>query len=260
MDNTVIRPFQTLLINAFDDILAYNDIALNLYFKTLQPLEFKDLSNVVDAETKEEETGVKLSKVLTELDEFGEDEDLENWELIDERKVDYDAEEELNEELNKLNNPKLSILSKMYNFVTTGTARPNAKSSQDGENEDGLQFKVRYQYAPLSFNENSREFCKKMVTAKKIYRKEDIDMMSKKAVNAGWGLNGADTYDIWLYKGGGDCHHFWMRKTYKAKSKNLKPDVGNPNAEISVNKAKKDGFKPEVNAKGSCNKTNGYAK
>ena len=249
MDNTVIRPFQTLLINAFDDILAYNDIALNLYFKTLQPLEFKDLSNVVDAETKEEETGVKLSKVLTELDEFGEDEDLENWELIDERKVDYDAEEELNEELNKLNNPKLSILSKMYNFVTTGTARPNAKSSQDGENEDGLQFKVRYQYAPLSFNENSREFCKKMVTAKKIYRKEDIDMMSKKAVNAGWGLNGADTYDIWLYKGGGDCHHFWMRKTYKAKSKNLKPDVGNPNAEISVNKAKKDGFKPEVNAK-----------
>jgi hypothetical protein len=42
MDNTVIRPFQTLLINAFDDILAYNDISLNLYFKTLQPLEFKD--------------------------------------------------------------------------------------------------------------------------------------------------------------------------------------------------------------------------
>ena len=249
MDNTVIRPFQTLLINAFDDVLAYNDISLNLYFKTLQPLEFKELDNVVDAETREEETGVKLSKVLTELDEFGEDEDLENWELIDERKVDYDAEEELNEELNKLNNPKLSILSKMYNFVTTGTARPNAKSSQDGENEEGLQFKVRYQYAPLSFNENSREFCKKMVTAKKIYRKEDIDMMSQKAVNKGWGLNGADTYDIWLYKGGGDCHHFWMRKTYKAKTKNLKPNVGNPNAEVSVNKARKEGFKPEVNAK-----------
>ena len=249
MHNTVIVPFQELLTDAFDKILAYNDIALNLYFKTLQPLQFVDLDNVKDEETREEETGVKMSKLSKDLEEFGEDEDLENWELIDERKVDYDLEDELNEELNKLNNPKLSLLSKIYNFVTTGTARPNAKSSQDGENEDGLQFKVRYQYAPLSFNENSREFCKKMVTAKKIYRKEDIDMMSKKAVNAGWGLNGADTYDIWLYKGGGDCHHFWMRKTYKAKSKNLKPDVGNPNAEISVNKAKKDGFKPEVNAK-----------
>ena len=249
MHNTVIVPFQELLTDAFDKILAYNDIALNLYFKTLQPLQFVDLDNVKDEETREEETGVKMSKVFSELEEFGEDEDLENWELIDERKVDYDLEDELNEELNKLNNPKLSLLSKIYNFVTTGTARPNAKSSQDGENKDGLQFKVRYQYAPLSFSENSREFCKKMVKAKKIYRKEDIDMMSKKAVNAGWGLNGADTYDIWLYKGGGDCHHFWMRKTYKAKSKNLKPDVGNPNAEISVNKAKKDGFKPEVNAK-----------
>lgn len=249
MDNTVIRPFQTLLINAFDDILAYNDISLNLYFKTLQPLEFKDLDNVVDEETREEETGVKLAKEIDFISEFGEDEDLENWELIDERKVDYDAEEELNEELNKLNNPKLSVLSKMYNFVTTGTARPNAKSSQDGTNEEGLQFKVRYQYAPLTFSDNSRDFCKKMVNAKKIYRKEDIDMMSQKAVNPGWGLNGANTYDIWLYKGGGDCHHFWMRKTYKAKKKNLKPDVGNPNAEISVNKAKKEGFKPEVNAK-----------
>jgi len=249
MDNTVIRPFQTLLINAFDDILAYNDISLNLYFKTLQPLEFKELDNVVDEETREEETGVKLSKVSADLEEYGEEEDLENWELIDERKVDYDKEDELDEELNKLNNPKLSVLSKMYNFVTTGTARPNAKSSQDGENEEGLQFKVRYQYAPLTFKENSREFCKRMVKAAKIYRKEDIQMMSKKAVNAGWGLNGADTYDIWLYKGGGDCHHFWMRKTYKAKTKNLKPDVGNPNAEVSVNKARKEGFKPEVNAK-----------
>ena len=249
MHNTVIVPFQELLTDAFDKILAYNDIALNLYFKTLQPLQFVDLDNVKDEETREEETGVKMSKVFSELEEFGEDEDLENWELIDERKVDYDLEDELNEELNKLNNPKLSLLSKIYNFVTTGTARPNAKSSQDGENEEGLQFKVRYQYAPLSFSENSREFCKKMVKAKKIYRKEDIDMMSKKAVNAGWGLNGADTYDIWLYKGGGDCHHFWMRKTYKAKSKNLKPNVGNPNAEVSVNKARKEGFKPEVNAK-----------
>jgi len=259
MDNTVIRPFQTLLINAFDDILAYNDISLNLYFKTLQPLEFKELDNIVDGETREEETGVKLSKEIDFISEFGEEEDLENWELIDERKVDYDAEYELNEEVRKLNNPKLSLLSKMYNFVTTGTARPNAKSSQDGTSEDGLQFKVRYQYAPLTFKETSREFCKKMVKAKKIYRKEDIDRMSKtylgdgytnnEGKTVGWGKGGALTFDRWLYKGGGDCHHFWMRKTYKAKSKNLKPDVGNPNAEVSVNKAKKEGFKPEVNDK-----------
>ena len=249
MNNMVIAPFQDLLIDAFDKILSFNNISLNLYFKTLQPLQFLDLDNVEDQETREEETGVKMSKMVSELEEFGEDEDLENWELIDERKVDYDAEDELDKELNKLNNPKLSVLSKVWNLATTGTARPNAKSDQDGENEEGVQFKVRYQYAPLRASSNSREFCSKMVSAKKIYRKEDILAMGGKAVNAGWGLNGADTYSIWLYKGGGDCHHFWMRKTYKAKTAKTKPDVGNPNAEVSVNKAKKEGFKPEVNAK-----------
>ena len=249
MNNTVIIPFQELLTDAFDKILAFNNISLNLYFKTLQPLQFIDLENVKDSETREEETGVKMSKVFSDLEQLGEDEDLENWELIDERKVDYDAEDSLNEELNKLNNPKQSVLSKVWNLATTGTARPNAKSKQDGENEEGVQFRVRYQYAPLSYSANSREFCKKMVNAAKIYRKEDIDRMSTMPVNKGWGLNGADTYDIWLYKGGGDCHHFWMRKTYRAKKKGVKPSVGNPNAEVSVNKAKKEGFKPEVNAK-----------
>ena len=258
MDNTVIRPFQELLIDAFDQILAFNGIALNLYFKTLQPLEFTDLDNVKDLETREEETGVKMSKMASDLEEFGEDEDLEDWELIDERKVDYDKEDSLNEELEKLNNPKLSALSKMYNFVTTGTARPNAKSKQDGE-ANGFKFKVRYQYAPLTFSENSRDFCKKMVKAKKIYRKEDIDMMSKTYLGdgytnkdgkvVGWGKGGALTFDRWLYKGGGDCHHFWMRKTYRSKRKGGTADAKNPNSEVSVNKAKKEGFKPEVNAK-----------
>ena len=61
MDNTVIRPFQELLIDSFDKILAYNDIALNLYFTTLQPLEFTEVdSEVQDDETIEEETGVEM--------------------------------------------------------------------------------------------------------------------------------------------------------------------------------------------------------
>lgn len=242
MDNTVIRPFQTLLIDAFDKVLAYNKIALNLYFKTLQPLEFTELDNVVDKETREEETGVKMSSDKPKVDDqladfmvdFGEDENLEDWELVDERPVDYDQEE---------------ALDKMLGLASTGSARPNAKSEQDGQSGD-LRFKVRYQYAPLQTTtkngENvSRDFCRKMVAAKKIYRKEDIQQMSQKAVNAGWGPNGADTYDLWLYKGGGSCHHFWMRKTYMAKDVN--PDATNPRAEVSVNQARREGFTPETN-------------
>ena len=236
-NNVTIRPYQNLLIDCIGDILAFNGISLKLYFKTLQPLEFIDTDNAITDEAREEETGVKLAKeesfnddeAFDLLNELGEEEDLDEWELVDEREVDYEQEE---------------ALDKMIGLASTGSARPNTKSEQDGQS-DGFNFKVRYQYAPLKVGSNSREFCKKMVSAKKIYRKEDIIQMGNQAVNAGWGLNGAATYSIWEFKGGGDCHHFWMRKTYMAKGVN--PDAKNPRAEVSVNKAKKEGFIPEKN-------------
>ena len=241
-DNMVIRVQQEYILDAIDQILAFNDIALNTYFTTLQPLEFTDLSNNdVDDETKEEETEVEnedkeeLSTQKTELQSFielGEDEDLDNWELQESAPVDYDKDEELN---NKLE------------LTSTGSAKSNAKSEQDGTNEKGFKFKVRYKYMPEKFDDESREFCKKMVQASKIYRKEDIMAMSSKAVNPGWGEGGADTYDIWLYKGGGSCRHYWERRVYMAKT--VTPDAKNPRSEISVNEARREGFKPETNDK-----------
>jgi hypothetical protein len=56
-----------------------------------------------------------------------------------------------------------------------------------------------------------------MVNAKKVYRKEDIQAMTTKAVNRGFGKGGSDTYSIWLYKGGARCQHKWLRKTYVRK-------------------------------------------
>jgi len=242
LDNLVIRPKQEIIIDGIDQILSYNDISLNLYFKTLQPLEFtEDVVTPMDMETREEETGVKLSSqeptdehfdsVFTELEQLGEVINEDEWELVDERPVDYDAEEALSK----------------YAFASTGSAFPNAKSSQDGVTEDGKRYKVRYAYAPETTKTNSREFCKKMVSAGKVYRKEDVLRMSSQAVNAGFGVEGAATYSIWLYKGGARCHHFWMRKTYLAKGEGVTPDVGNPNAEVSVNKAKKEGVELETN-------------
>ena len=65
--------------------------------------------------------------------------------------------------------------------------------------------------------------------------------MENKPVNPGWGPNGADTYSIWLYKGGGNCYHYWTRKTYMYSSKDKRIDVKSPNLHhvISVNEAKK---------------------
>ena len=243
MHNTVIVPFQELLTDAFDKILAFNNIALNLYFKTLQPLQFLDLDNVKDEETREEETGIKMSKVDKELSNTliqKADEDMEGWELIDEMDVDYEKEDELDLKIKELNNPKKSTLSKMYEFVRSGVARPNRKSEQDKE-IDGVQYKVRYRYSPLKFSENSRPFCKNMIRANKLYRKEDIIAMEKQPVNAGWGLNGADTYSIWLYKGGGGCHHKWRRETYKFTGEG-KASIGRSD-DISTGKAEREGYR-----------------
>ena len=240
-DNSVIQPKQEQVIAALDQILAFNNIALNLYFKTLTPIEFTDLENAATKEVVEEETGVKLSKCSMEMPEeydeaiddliaLGEDVDLEQWELVDERDVDYEQEE---------------ALDKMIGFASTGTARPNANSEQDGENAEGTLFLVRYKYD--GSKSPQREFCRKMMTANKVYRKEDIIQMDNQAVNAGFGVNGSSTYSIWLYKGGARCKHKWVRQTYMSRG-GVRPDVKSPNAEtISTTKARSRGFRPEAN-------------
>jgi len=211
-DNLVIRPKQQRVLESLDEILAFNGVTLNLYFKTLQPLEFIDQNPVMDSATMEEETGVKLSSHIDELDveEFGAEMNPDEWELIDSRVVSYEDEERLDAELEALNNPQKSIMSKVWEFVTTGVARPDLKSEQDGK-----LFASRYRYSG-TITDKSREFCKKMIKANKLYRKEDIIRMGNNPkTNEGWGPRGADTYDIFLYKGGGACHHFWTRETYK---------------------------------------------
>lgn len=247
-DNIVIRPYQIEIIEALDEILAVNGISLNLYFKTIQPLEFIDV-NTLNSETNEEETGVKMSKVCCSADSYLDDEvasglidlgEFENsdWLLIDESEVDYDNDDLENELLSK--EPKQSLLSKVYNFVSTGSARPNASSSQD-ENIDGIRFITRYVYAGET-TEKSRLFCRKMIDANKIYRKEDILRMSEQAVNKGWGARGADTYSIWLYKGGGACHHRWNKRVYASFS-GVNIDVNSPKArQIASRKAAEYGY------------------
>ena len=248
-DNLVIKGFQNLLIDHFDQILSYNDISLNLYFKTLQPLEFTDLENVEDEETKEEETGVKLSKESNKLlEEFigkgqNEEELLEEFDLIDEMDVDYDLEDELDKKIDELNNE--------VKLARVGKATPYKESEQDGkskkEGKEDITYLVRYMYTAYSGGYQtrqgrSREFCIKMMNANKVYRKEDIIALEKVPVNAGFGVNGAATYSIWLYKGGARCSHRWTRKIYARKdgSKSLGDT-------ISTTKAKSDGFTPESN-------------
>lgn len=213
-DNTVIRPFQDLILKAFDAILAFNEISLNLYIKTLQPLEFVDLENAKTKEEVEEQTGQKrdfnddrpqltdeiATAILERLQTVGEDEDLENWDIIDARPAnEYDAD-----------------VREGLNLASVVRSTPNQKSDQDT-----LILKVRYAY--MGNNNPQRDFCKKMFN-NKIYRVEDLDSDNPNyngnadGVNPGLGIGGADNYNIFLYKGGANCRHYFERRTYLRKN------------------------------------------
>jgi hypothetical protein len=284
-DNSIIRPFQDLILRAFDEVLAYNEISLNLYIKTLQPLEFIDLENATTVEEVEEQTGQKkefksdvselkvidgkeayntieeaenranalgcmgyhehieddgtkwfmpcqnhtdLDKedstpelteevkeaVLNRLLEIGEDEDLENYELIDSRPSnEYDKQ-----------------LHNTFNFASAVRSTPNKKSDQDTS-----IIKVRYVYAGSSVGE--REFCNDMLNASKVYRIEDLDSDNpnfngngaSEKVNKTLQHNKSTPYNIFLYKGGVNCKHFFERRTYLKKN----------NKRITVNEARR---------------------
>ena len=245
-NNMVIRPFQEEILEAFDRILAYNGISLKLFFKTLKPLEFTDLENAQTEEQVAEETGADTTElkaqsnldneVATALIDLGEDPNPE-WLLVDEYELDYDTDEAENELFKER---KKTLFEKAKKIVSTGVAFPNSKSKQD-DVIDGIKFITRYVYAGVT-TEKSREFCKKMIAANKIYRKEDIERMSNQVVNEGWGPRGANTYSIWFYKGGGNCHHRWNKQVY-ASFEGTGIDVNSPNAKVIAGaKAEKLGY------------------
>jgi hypothetical protein len=151
----------------------------------------------------------------------------EEWILID----SYNADEEIEHEF----------------AVRTGAARPSAKSEQDAV-IDGKYFITRYVYAGSFTHDNMRPFCKKMIEAGKLYRKEDIVSMENVAVNPGWGPEGANTYDIWFYKGGGNCRHFWEKRVF-VDAKGAKINPNDPDAKrIAVSLAERMGYKVRNNA------------
>ena len=226
MDNTVIRPFQELLIDSYDNILAYNDISLNLYFTTLQPLEFTEVDKELqDKETIEEETGVEMSKdEKNELTDEMAEAILENlkfetigddYELVDAREIS-DENESIEEWANSKIKKKLSTIQKFADFI---------KSNPNGESDlDKSFYKIRYTYQERVSSANSRDFCKTMMgrTSKGVvYRKEDIDNASFQGVNNNFGHNGQN-YSLFKFKGGIYCGHYWREELYRMKSKTEK--------------------------------------
>jgi hypothetical protein len=200
LNEFVIKPKQDFITEAFQEVLNFYNINLQLYFIPLRIAEPVKLSS-------------EKKKTDLDLDSYGEDENLDDYELIECKPVDYEEED------------KLSFAS-----VSSGTAIPNAKSKWDTE-----FYIYRYRYAGNANPE--RPFCKEMMRRNKIYRREDIELMGENNVNPGFGMHPTpnEPYSIWKYKGGGllsanftggTCKHYWEKLTYRKKG--VKVDVNNP--------------------------------
>ena len=248
MDNTVIRPFQELLIDSFDNILSYNDISLNLYFTTLQPLEFTEVdTQIQDKEDIEEETGVEMSNENPEFlsDDMGEAIFLglkggkmsEEWVEVDELDLSEDVTDE--EWATICIKEKKSLFTKLADAVTSKN-NGSAFSYLDSKN-----YKIRYKYAvgsrkPMEEGNESRTFCSNMMSAATsgtVYRLEDIDKASREGVNSNLGHKG-QPYDLFKFKGGIYCRHKWVKVLYRLE-KNTEPseNLGNYKKTRSIPKS-----------------------
>ena len=227
-NNTVIKPFQNTLLEGLEPIFHANDIDLDLYFKTLKPADFIDISNVgkLDEDEQEKEgidtgdEGEPIKKEFTELsdEQFdgildnleGEQIDSEKWEVVDER--DQGAEESYEDWANRL-------IQKKENFAVN-----EIKSNEDKFSYlDKAIYRVRFKYAVGSTKPKktgkSRPFCENMMRLSRggfVYRIEDIDIASRAGINKQLGHK-RKAYDLFKFKGGVYCRHKWKEILYRLK-------------------------------------------
>lgn len=251
-----ITPKQEFFLDELSELLEVNGLETDLAFiplrdtyKSTENAEAQNdkvTDNVVDEnESKGEDVLMSShicmsddSEATVELAEhlitFGEDLDEKEWYLLAVNEVDYETDD--------------LIYESIQLATSTGVARPNAKSEQDSKD-----IVIRYRYVGNPFPE--REFCRKMMFANKLYRKEDILQMEKSGINDGFGLGGSNVYSIWLWKGGGKmsakypngtCKHKWQREIYLKRDGEV--DVNSPLAKkISTMDARRRGYKVPSN-------------
>ena len=220
--------------NAGKFIIAFNEspeskadlepIHLNLYFVTLQPIEFTELENISTKIKREEETGEKLSsQKQEEVNDFS---DEQGDDLLSQLEG---LGETISAEWDLVHSEELKDAESSFNFNEFADANPELSSKED----NGV-YKVRYAYMPVRNNPNSRSFCKKMESLTSnnlVFRKEDINQMSFKGVNKELGHN-KQNYSLLKFKGGKNCHHYWEIRVYKkigGKQVTPKDDYIEPN-------------------------------
>jgi hypothetical protein len=223
MDNVIIRPRQDEIISGLKEILSFNGINQELYFVTLQPIEFTELDNISTKIKREEETGEKLSSQVEDFSDEEGDEMLSALEGLGE----------------VLSDDWELIHSEVYQGEEESLKMAEIKREDSSSSEDNSIYKVRYAYMPERKSPDSRKFCKSMevfTSQNLVFRKEDINQMSFRGVNKELGHQGRN-YSLLKFKGGKNCHHFWELRVYRKKT----------GKRVNEDKAYEDGLKQPKN-------------
>lgn len=237
-NNVVIQPYQNLLIDSLDAILAVNDISLNLYFKTIEPLEFMDLENVEGEENIEEQTGIKEEDddFSTEIEMMAsksisdEDSDLLLNEALDTLGGEIMNSEEFEiVDIRDVSDDNMSVEDWADNMIELASAVKSDTPIKNDPNGfstlDKSYYKVRYKYNTASAKGKggkSRKFCKEMMARSKrgvVYRLEDIDKASRQMnfKAAELPMHKGQKYDLFKFKGGVYCRHKFQQVLYRMK-------------------------------------------
>lgn len=217
----VITPMKETILDCLMELFSDSGITIDLDFIPLREIVQPTIEEKTNLKSDNNDTDPIIADALIELGEVMSDE----WELID--------EEEYSEHSINLSETSLNLASVITNI-------PLAPSSIDNE-----YFKVRFEYAGSL--KPQREFCKKMINAGRVYRKEDIDLASSQSVNPGFGPEGTDTYDILKYKGGARCNHYFLRKVYLKKGNNY---ITVSDAQKLIRDLKQQGIQTEIPTSG----------
>lgn len=214
----VIKPKQDFILDSIEEVLINYGINLDLHFAPLT-------EEVVEVK---EETAELSSHVCMS-------EDIELFAILEKYALDAPEGYEL----------------------TDGKEYDVKMSANQTSEQDTKLWKTRYAFTKGTSKTpkgQSRSFCNKMVSlsdAGKVYRKEDIELMSQQGVNGKFAHSGGK-YDLFLYGGGVNCYHRWERRVFKKKlNEDGKPKGGGAMQQtipVNVNEAKRQGYKPVKNS------------
>ena len=199
MVKRVIQPKKDFITESFEHIISQFGMNLDLMFKPLTEDKLKDSS-----EENNTDIGLKKKDSIDEFIEMGE-ESLDGYIPIDIRRCD-----------------EVTLTEAVLDEYLLEMSRPPKATPEKRSKQDTSLFAVRYRYAGAPSQSNQREFCTKVLSARRFYRIEDLDKQS--TANSKFAPNGDTSYNIFLYKGGVNCKH-WFERVIFLKENNKRITV-----------------------------------